>query len=61
MVEQRIQRVDESGVEYAMNKAKHLRLSPHNLEEREKVDYLIQGVIWKASSLEIWFPGKLFI
>jgi len=45
MVTQRIQRPDETSVEYAMEKAKLLRLCPHVLPEQEKVDHLIHGLL----------------
>lgn len=45
MVNQRTQKMEETGAEYAMEKAKLLRLCPHVLQEREKVDYLIYGLL----------------
>jgi len=45
MVTQRIRRPDETSVEYAMEKAKLLRLCPHDLPERDKVDHLIHGLL----------------
>lgn len=45
MVERRIQLPTETGVEYAMDKAKILRLCPHPLEEAEMVDFLTRGLL----------------
>jgi len=45
LVERRTQLAGESGVEYSMEKDKLFRLCPHQLQEQEKVDYLIRGLM----------------
>ena len=45
LVERRTQLAGESGVEYSMEKVKLFRLCPHQLQEQEKVDYLIWGLM----------------